>query len=199
MTNKAAKDILGVDKESEFLQSFVRVGLKADGEDEEKQRTSIMTSSSPKKGDLSKQYSDGRSECSDGKTAKSKYCSCLLTLSFLFRPPTHAIRNAPFNHNIQLPLKAQPGQGANKAEAPQAEGILRGSVHGQGPGGGRQLRLLRHKAELEPEGETGPQRSAVAARGGRAGIFARDGHAGGEERECGERRPVYLQGKRRRD
>lgn len=79
MTNKAAKDILfGVDKESEFLQSFVRVGLKADGEEEEKQRTSIMTSSSPKKGDLNKQYSDGRSECSDGKTAKSKYSSYFL-------------------------------------------------------------------------------------------------------------------------
>lgn len=72
MTNKAAKDILGVDKESEFLQSFVRVGIRADGEEEEK-RTSIMNSS-PKKGDLHKQNSDGRSESSDGRTPrKSKY------------------------------------------------------------------------------------------------------------------------------
>lgn len=72
MTNKAAKDILGVDKESEFLQSFVRVGLRADGEEEEK-RISIINSS-PKKGDLHKQSFDGRSESSDGKTPrKSKY------------------------------------------------------------------------------------------------------------------------------
>lgn len=73
MTNKAAKDILGVDKESEFLQSFVRVGIRADGEEESPLRISIMNSS-PKKGDLHKQNSDGRSESSDGKTPrKSKY------------------------------------------------------------------------------------------------------------------------------
>lgn len=71
MANRA-KDILGVDKESELLQSFVRVGLRADGEDEDK-RISIINSS-PKKGDLHKQSSDGRSEYSDGKTPrKSKY------------------------------------------------------------------------------------------------------------------------------
>ena len=64
MTNKAAKDILGVDKESEFLQSFVRVGLKSDTEEEEK-RISIINSS-PKKGDLHKQTSDGRSDSYDG-------------------------------------------------------------------------------------------------------------------------------------
>lgn len=72
MTNKAAKDILGVDKESEFLQSFVRVGIRSDCEEEEK-RISIMNSS-PKKGDLHKQTSDGRSESSDGKAPRmSKY------------------------------------------------------------------------------------------------------------------------------
>lgn len=72
MTNKAAKDILGTDKESEFLQSFVRVGLRSDGEDEDK-RISIINSS-PKKGDLHKQNSDGRSESSEGRMAgRSKY------------------------------------------------------------------------------------------------------------------------------
>lgn len=66
-TNRAAKDILGLgDKESELLQSFVRVGLRTDGDDEDK-RASIMTSS-PKKADLYKQLSENSS--SDGKTPR---------------------------------------------------------------------------------------------------------------------------------
>lgn len=84
MTNKAAKDILGVDKESEFLQSFVRVGIRSDCEEEEK-RISIMNSS-PKKGDLHKQTSDGRSESSDGKAPRmSKYSRGTIPLTELLR------------------------------------------------------------------------------------------------------------------
>lgn len=56
------RDILGVDKESEFLQSFVRVGLTADHDDNEQHKSLYMQ---PKPFSLSKQLSDMRSDNSD--------------------------------------------------------------------------------------------------------------------------------------
>lgn len=56
------RDILGVDKESEFLQSFVRVGLTADLDDNEQHKSVYMQ---PKPFVLSKQLSDMRSDNSD--------------------------------------------------------------------------------------------------------------------------------------
>lgn len=55
------RDILGPDRDSEFLQSFVRVGLKADEEGDTPYK-SIYTQQKP---DLTKQISDGKSEGSD--------------------------------------------------------------------------------------------------------------------------------------
>lgn len=59
------RDILGVDKESEFLQSFVRVGLTADQEDNEPHKSLYMQ---PKAPQIAKQSSEIRSEGSDGRS-----------------------------------------------------------------------------------------------------------------------------------
>lgn len=59
------RDILGVDKESEFLQSFVRVGLTADQEDNEQHKSLYMQ---PKAPPIAKQSSEIRSEGSDGRS-----------------------------------------------------------------------------------------------------------------------------------
>lgn len=56
------RDILGVDKESEFLQSFVRVGLTTDHDDNEQHKSLYMQ---PKPFILSKQLSDMRSDNTD--------------------------------------------------------------------------------------------------------------------------------------
>lgn len=58
------RDILGVDKESEFLQSFVRVGLAADQEDNEPHKSLYMQPKAP----IVKQSSEIRSEGSDGRS-----------------------------------------------------------------------------------------------------------------------------------
>lgn len=55
------RDILGPDRDSEFLQSFVRVGLKADEEGDQPYK-SVYTQQKP---DLAKQISVGKSEGSD--------------------------------------------------------------------------------------------------------------------------------------
>lgn len=59
------RDILGVDKESEFLQSFVRIGLTADQEDHEPHKSVYMQ---PKAPPIAKQSSEIRSEGSDGRS-----------------------------------------------------------------------------------------------------------------------------------
>lgn len=59
------RDILGVDKESEFLQSFVRVGLTADQEDNEPHKSLYMQPRAPQ---IIKQSSEIRSEGSDGRS-----------------------------------------------------------------------------------------------------------------------------------
>lgn len=62
------RDILGVDKESEFLQSFVRVGLTADQDDHEPHKSLYMQ---PKPHvTIAKQSSDNRSDFSDGKSPR---------------------------------------------------------------------------------------------------------------------------------
>lgn len=53
-----ARDILGTDRDAEFLQSFVRVGLQAD-EEEDAPYKSVYTQQKP---DLTKQISEGKSE-----------------------------------------------------------------------------------------------------------------------------------------
>lgn len=58
------RDILGVDKESEFLQSFVRVGLTADQEDNEPHKSLYMQPKAP----IVKQSSEIRSEGSGGRS-----------------------------------------------------------------------------------------------------------------------------------
>lgn len=58
------RDILGPDRDSEFLQSFVRVGLKADEEGDTPYK-SVYTQQKP---DLTKQVSEGKSEGSDRAT-----------------------------------------------------------------------------------------------------------------------------------
>lgn len=61
--NRGAKEILGTTKESEFLQSFVRIGLRE--EDEEEVRTSIFNQQ------LTKQPSNERlSEISTDKSPR---------------------------------------------------------------------------------------------------------------------------------
>lgn len=59
------RDILGTDKESEFLQSFVRVGLATDQEDNEPHKSLYMQ---PKVPPIVKQSSEIRSEGSDGRS-----------------------------------------------------------------------------------------------------------------------------------
>lgn len=60
------RDILGVDKESEFLQSFVRVGLTADQEDNEPHKSLYMQPRAPP---IAKQSSEIRSDQgSDGRS-----------------------------------------------------------------------------------------------------------------------------------
>lgn len=59
------RDILGVDKESEFLQSFVRVGLTADQEDNEPHKSLYMQTKAPP---IVKQSSEIRSEGSGGRS-----------------------------------------------------------------------------------------------------------------------------------
>lgn len=61
------RDILGVDKESEFLQSFVRVGLTADHDYNEQHKSLYMQ---PKPFILSKQLSDMRSDNSDTRSPR---------------------------------------------------------------------------------------------------------------------------------
>lgn len=62
------RDILGVDKESEFLQSFVRVGLSADQEDHEPHKSLYLQ---PKPHvTIAKQSSDNRSDLSDGRSPR---------------------------------------------------------------------------------------------------------------------------------
>lgn len=62
------RDILGPDRDSEFLQSFVRVGLKADEEGDTPYK-SVYTQQKP---DLTKQISDGKSEGSDKTPRRTK-------------------------------------------------------------------------------------------------------------------------------
>lgn len=59
------RDILGTDKESEFLQSFVRVGLATDQEENEPQKSLYMQPRAPP---IAKQPSEIRSEGSDGRS-----------------------------------------------------------------------------------------------------------------------------------
>lgn len=62
------RDILGPDKESEFLQSFVRVGLSADADDHEPHKSIYkQTRSRPS---LPKQPSEVRSDVSDSKSPR---------------------------------------------------------------------------------------------------------------------------------
>lgn len=62
------RDILGVDKESEFLQSFVRIGLSADQEDNDAHK-SIYAQSKPKQIVIN-QSLENRSEASDGRSPR---------------------------------------------------------------------------------------------------------------------------------
>lgn len=61
------RDILGVDKESEFLQSFVRVGLSAEAEEHEPHKSVYKQS---RQQQLPKQSSDVRSDVSDSKSPR---------------------------------------------------------------------------------------------------------------------------------
>lgn len=61
------RDILGVDKESEFLQSFVRVGLTADQDENEQHKSVYMQ---PKTVTILKQPSDIRSDLSDTRSPR---------------------------------------------------------------------------------------------------------------------------------
>lgn len=62
------RDILGPDRDSEFLQSFVRVGLKADEEGD----TPYKSVYTQQKHDLTKQISDGKSEGSEKTPRRAK-------------------------------------------------------------------------------------------------------------------------------
>lgn len=62
------RDILGPDKESEFLQSFVRVGLSADAEDHEPHKSIYKQTRS--RASLPKQTSEIRSDASDSKSPR---------------------------------------------------------------------------------------------------------------------------------
>lgn len=61
------RDILGVDKESEFLQSFVRVGLTAEQDDNEPHKSLYMQ---PKTVTIAKQSSDIRSDYSETRSPR---------------------------------------------------------------------------------------------------------------------------------
>lgn len=61
------RDILGPDRDSEFLLSFARVGIQAEIENEEPKSVYMI-----QKPDLTKQMSDGKSENSDKTPRKSK-------------------------------------------------------------------------------------------------------------------------------
>lgn len=63
------RDILGVDKESEFLQSFVRSGLGGDNDENEHYKSIYMSSKAPI---VSKQSFDIRSDSSDKSPIRSK-------------------------------------------------------------------------------------------------------------------------------
>lgn len=62
------RDILGVDKESEFLQSFVRVGLASDQDDHEPHKSLYMQTKQHVT--IAKQSLDNRSDLSDGKSPR---------------------------------------------------------------------------------------------------------------------------------
>lgn len=62
------REILGVDKESEFLQSFVRVGLSANQDDAEHHKS--IYAQSKQQVTIAKQISDNRSEISDGRSPR---------------------------------------------------------------------------------------------------------------------------------
>lgn len=59
---------MGVDKESEFLQSFVRVGLSADQEDNEAHKS--LYAQSKQKPPIVNQSLENRSELSDGRSPR---------------------------------------------------------------------------------------------------------------------------------
>lgn len=63
------RDILGVDRESEFLQSFVRSGLAGDKEENEHYKSIYLSSKAPA---ISKQSFDIRSDSSDKSPIRSK-------------------------------------------------------------------------------------------------------------------------------
>lgn len=63
------RDILGVDRESEFLQSFVRSGLAGDNEENEHYKSIYLSSKTPA---ISKQSFDIRSDASDKSLIRSK-------------------------------------------------------------------------------------------------------------------------------
>lgn len=63
------RDILGVDKESEFLQSFVRSGLVNDNDENEHYKSIYMSSKTPI---VTKQSFDIRSDSSDKSPIRSK-------------------------------------------------------------------------------------------------------------------------------
>lgn len=62
-----ARDILGTDRDTEFLQSFVRVGIQADEEDNAYKSVYMQTKADITKPDLTKQLSEGKS---DGTTPR---------------------------------------------------------------------------------------------------------------------------------
>lgn len=64
------RDILGTDKESEFLQSFVRIEINDEEDEEPKQ--SIYSIQKPTKG-LIKQPSELKSESSDKTPRRARY------------------------------------------------------------------------------------------------------------------------------
>lgn len=72
-----ARDILGTDRDTEFLQSFVRIGIQADEEDNAYKSVYMQTKpDTNSKPDLTKQISEGKS---DGTTPrKSRYKDCIL-------------------------------------------------------------------------------------------------------------------------
>lgn len=72
------RDILGVDKESEFLQSFVRVGLSADADDHETHKS--VYKQTRQQSQLPKQSSDVRSDVSDSKSPRRSRTSITLDM-----------------------------------------------------------------------------------------------------------------------
>lgn len=64
-----ARDILGTDRDNEFLQSFVRVGIHDDDENAYKS-VYMQSKSDAKKTDLAKQPSEGKS---DGTTPRKSW------------------------------------------------------------------------------------------------------------------------------